>query len=210
MDEAGDGATQIQERMELDRRLGRAKGGPGKHGQPEIDGGGIQRIHRVGELHPELVLGIPWLGDPDEGVGELCVDAPVARFVRIGQRRAADSRTPPQVIELAGVGRQTGFDVPQTLAERELRKGHAAELLRTGEPLEAMLAPVSVDDAMKRLPRGMIHHLRQEQFADVPASLQAEIRWKGADVGCGDSSRGQVDISRTTHPDCSLKSQTQG
>ena len=102
MDKAGDGATEIEKRMELDRSLGQAKGDLGEHGQTEIYHGGIQRIDRVGELHPEVVFGIQGPCTADEGLCEFCIDSPVARFVCIGQRRATDGRTQPHAIELAG------------------------------------------------------------------------------------------------------------
>ena len=44
MDEAGDVATQIEQRVHLHRRFGGAKLRPRKHRQAQIDGGRIQRI----------------------------------------------------------------------------------------------------------------------------------------------------------------------
>src|SRR5206468_5182087 len=47
VDEGRDVAAQIEQRVQFDRRLGRAKGCPRKHRQTQIDGRGIQRVDRL-------------------------------------------------------------------------------------------------------------------------------------------------------------------
>jgi len=207
VDEARDGPAEVEQRMQFGGRLGRAKRRPGKQGQAEVDGRGIQGIDGVGQLQAQVVLGIQRPGRPDEGLGELGIDPPVARFVRIGQGRATDRRAQTHMIELGGLGSEARLDIPQALAEGQLRNGHAAELVRTREPLDPMIAPIPAYDAMKRLPWRMIHDLGKEQFADVHEHLQRENRRKGARVGHRHSSRGQVEISQDLRPYWSLENE---
>jgi hypothetical protein len=44
--------------QQLHRRISRTKLGPREHRQPQIDGRGIERVHRVVQLHTEAVAGI--------------------------------------------------------------------------------------------------------------------------------------------------------
>ena len=50
VDEGGDRAAQVQQRVQLDGRLGRAKRRPVEQAQAQVDGGGVQRIDGVVEL----------------------------------------------------------------------------------------------------------------------------------------------------------------
>ncbi len=200
MDEARNRPAEVEQGMQFDGGPAGPKWRPGEDGQTEIDNRRIQGIDRVGQLQPQLFAGIQGPGRPDERLSELGVDAPIARFVGIGEGRATDAGPQAHVIELGRLGGQTRLDIPQALAERELRKGHAAELLGTGEALDPMIAPVSTHKAMKRLPGRMIHDLGKEQFAAVHEHLPREIHAQGAPVGQRDSSRGQVAISQTPRP----------
>ena len=92
VDEGRDVAAQIQQRVQLDRRLGRAEGRPRKHRQAQIDGGRVQRVDGLLQIDPERLVGIQRPGDADQALGEVGVDAPVARCVGVGQRVARHRR----------------------------------------------------------------------------------------------------------------------
>ena len=51
-DERGDIAVQVQQRMHLHRGLVLTKPGPGKQSQAEIDGGRVQRVQTLLQIHP--------------------------------------------------------------------------------------------------------------------------------------------------------------
>src|SRR5438445_13856246 len=53
VDEGGDRAAQVQQRVQLDGRLGGSKRRPVEQGQAQIDGAGVQRVDRVVQLDPE-------------------------------------------------------------------------------------------------------------------------------------------------------------
>ena len=79
--ERGNVAAQIQKRVQLDGRLGRAKRSPRKHRQAQVDGAGIQRVDRVFQIDAKRLPGIQATGDSNERLGKLGIDTPVAHFV---------------------------------------------------------------------------------------------------------------------------------
>ena len=88
VDERRDIAAQVQQRVQLDGRLGRAKRRPRKYRQAQVDGAGIQSIDRVFQIDAKRFCGVQTAGDGDQRLGEVGVDAPVAHRVGIGQRVA--------------------------------------------------------------------------------------------------------------------------
>ena len=102
VDEARDSAAQVEERVQFHRRFGFAKLGPWKQRQAQVDGGGIQGVDRLGEIHCKRLLSIQPACGADKGMGELGINAPVARLVGVGQGAAAHFATQPQVIEFGG------------------------------------------------------------------------------------------------------------
>ena len=169
VNEARDVAAQVDQRVQLDRRLGRAKWRPGEQRKAQIDGGGIERVDGFLEVDPEGLVDVEPARDPDQVLRELRINAPVAPLVRVGQRAARHRSPNTQVVELGGLCPKAGGDVAQALAIGELRESHAAELIRATEIADTMIAAVALDDATEALPRNMIHQLGEHQLADVHA-----------------------------------------
>jgi len=96
MDELGNAAAQIEQRVHLDRAFGCAKSRPGEQGQAEIDGGRIERVDGVVQFDAEVVVDVQRSGSGDENLSEIGIDAPVARLVGICQRALGDTRTDAQ------------------------------------------------------------------------------------------------------------------
>ena len=88
VDEARDRATQIEQRMHLYGGLGRAEKRPRKNRQAQIDRGRSERIDRFGEFHSKALDRVQPSGLTDQHLCEGGVDAPVAGFVGVRQRRA--------------------------------------------------------------------------------------------------------------------------
>jgi hypothetical protein len=63
--------------------------------------------------------------------------------------------------KLAGLSRQTHFDIAQALAVGQLREGHDAKLLGATEAARPVIAAVTIDDAMEGLPRQEVHDLHE-------------------------------------------------
>lgn len=128
MDEARNGAAQIEQRVQPDRCLGGAEQRPRKYRQAQVDGRGIQDIDRVGQVHAEGLAGIELSCRHDQTFAELGIDAPVAFLVGIGQRGTADGGAQTHVVELGRLRLETGLDVAQALPIGQRGKGYAAVL----------------------------------------------------------------------------------
>ena len=97
----------------------------------------------------------------DQALGEFRVDAPVSAFVSIRERRSPDRSAEAHVPELARLSRETGLNIPQTLAISQLSERHGAILFSAGEGLHRMISTVARDDPRERAPLQAIHKLRK-------------------------------------------------
>jgi hypothetical protein len=68
-------------------------------------------------------------GSTNQDVSKIGIDSPVSFFVRIGQGTPRRFATKSSVIEFGLHGPQADFDISETFAVRQLRKGHAKELV---------------------------------------------------------------------------------
>lgn len=110
----------------------------------------------------------------DQALGEVGVDAPVAggrsHWQAYCTRRGRDAH----VIELLGLRAQTGFDVAQALAERQLRKRHAQELIQARKAQNLVIPTITRHASRECLFRQVLHQLREHQFPrmhNVPRSV---------------------------------------
>jgi len=89
----------------------------------QVDGGGVEGIGCLGQLHPEGLVCIELPGRADQGVSEVGPDAPIPTFVGMSQGASGNRAADPYVIGLRVMGAQTTFDVAQALSKRQLGKG---------------------------------------------------------------------------------------
>ena len=176
VNEGRDGAAQIQQGVQLDRTLGGSEARPRKQRQAQVDGRGIQRIDRVGQFHAERLVHIerPRLGD--QALPKLGIHAPVAQLVGVRQRRACHRGANAHMVEPVSVGRETGFDVAQTLPPGELGKSHDAQLIRARQRAHPQVRLIAADDAMKGLPRQKVHDLSKQCLAVVHRNPRSQNR----------------------------------
>ena len=85
MNEGGDVAAQIQQRMEFDGGLGLAEVGPGEHRKTQVYGGGVERVHGFVELDAEILVAVQTAGHVNQRLSEVGINAPVADLVGVGQ-----------------------------------------------------------------------------------------------------------------------------
>ena len=71
--------------MQFNGAFGGAEAGPGKDGQAQVDGGGIEGVDGVVEFQSQVFVGIQGSGECDEGLGEVGVDAPVAVWLALAR-----------------------------------------------------------------------------------------------------------------------------
>lgn len=170
-EELRDVPAQVEQRVELDGPLGLPEVGPREERQTEIDRRGVERVHRRGQLHAEGLGGIEWPGDPDEDLGEVGQDSPVAPLVRIGQRAPGHAPPDAHVIEPGLHRAETRLDVAQALAVCQLGEGQAEELIETREAADLVLALVA-GYAAPELGQGQeVHQLRENHASGMHGPL---------------------------------------
>jgi hypothetical protein len=174
-DEARDIAAQVEQRVYLHRRLPGGVARPGKQRHAQIDQRRIQRIDGIVQIDCQGFVRVQRPRGVDQSLRQLRVDAPIALLVGLGKGAARNAPTQAQVIELGRLAAQTGFDVAQALAMRELREGHAQELIDAGEALDVSLAAILRHQSAKSLPRHVLHQLSEHQSAGVHGGSQS---WK--------------------------------
>ena len=190
--------TQVEQGVQLDGRLGGAKRRPRKHRQAQVDGGGIEGVDCVRQIHAKRVGCIEFSRLGNQSLGKVGVDAPVAPFVGIGQRGAAHRLAQSHMVELRRLRRKTNFDVAQTLPVSELGKGHATKLLGATQSSRAVIATVARNDSMKGFPWQEVHDLRKQRLASVHHPLRALRNRKGYTLSARRSNRGHSDSHVTT------------
>ena len=100
-DKRGDIAVQVQQRVHLHRAFVLAKLRPRKQRETEVDGGRIQRVEAVVQIHAHRIFGMKRSGDADQVLREIGEDAPVVSLVGVGQCRARNPAAESHVVELA-------------------------------------------------------------------------------------------------------------
>ena len=172
MNEGGDVAAQIQQRMEFDGGLGLAEVGPGEHRKTQVYGGGVERVHGFVELDAEILVAVQTAGHVNQRLSEVGINAPVADLVGVGQGVSGDLGSNPDMIELALLGTQARLDVAQAFAIGELGKDHAQILIPAGKVFHLVMAMIPIDAPPERMHRKVIDDLRENDLAKVhsPAS----------------------------------------
>lgn len=191
VDEAGNIAAQVEQRMQLDRCLGRTKRSPRKYRQTQIDGGRIQCVDRFRKIDCKRFVHVKRSGNPDQALRKIGIDAPISNGIGIGQRIARHRAAKAHVVELGRLTAQTGFDVPQTLAIGQLREHQAQKLVETGEVFDLAFPVVAIHTSAKSGQRQVRHHLRKNKFARVHwQSSQSD--WKYPECYVPNSNRDQA------------------
>jgi hypothetical protein len=171
---SGDRATQVEQRVHFDSGLVRAEPRPGENRQTEVDGGGVQGVDGVVEIESERLVPIHRARHVDEHLREIGEDAPVVRFVGIGQGGARDSAAKTHVIELALHRAQTGFDVTEALPKGQLGKGETKKLIEAGKSSEFVVAAVALNALVELVRRDVIDELGEDHASGMHGSLSIQ------------------------------------
>jgi len=167
VDENRDIAAQIEQRVQLDRRLGAAKRRPRKDRQAQVDRGGVERVDGFLQIHAKRIVGVELAGHADQALREVRVDPPIPDLVRIRQSAARYAAANPHVIELFAMRAQTSFDIAKTFPIGQLRKRKAQKLLEASEAFDLVLPAISGDTTTKRRQRQVLGQLGENQLACV-------------------------------------------
>src|SRR3990172_10213189 len=179
LDKRGNRSSQIEQRVQHDRAFSFAKPGPREQGQTQIDGGRVERIGGLVQVGEERVVDIQLLGQLNQHVGKVGKETPIPMLVGIRQRASGDGPSNAHVIELGGLGSQTGLDVSQAFPVRQLGKSHAEKLIERGEALGFVVAAILFDAAAKFVQGDMVHHLNEDGSSNIhrsslPVGLQKD------------------------------------
>jgi len=132
-DKRGDVTVQVQKRVHLDGGFVRPEFSPGEQRKAQIDGSRVQRVQALIQLYADWISRIERPGEVDQDLREVRVDAPVVRFVGIGQRGTRHMPVKTHVVKLASQRSQARFYVAKTIPISQLGKGHRQILIPTRE-----------------------------------------------------------------------------
>ena len=167
LDERGDVPPQIQKGVEFDGCLPFAESRPREKRKAQVDRRGVEGVHRMLQFHREGVVDVQPSGGPDQDLGEVGVDAPVAILVGVSQGVPGDPSPNAHVVQLRSDGSQARLDVAQRFPEGQLREGHAEKLIEAGKTQDLVVAPI-VADALAEIVEGeKFEQLREDGFAVV-------------------------------------------
>ena len=167
MDESGDCASQIEQRVHLHSRLGRSKWCPVEQTQTQVDGGGVQRVDGGIEINAHGLFDVELPGLGNQAYGQRVINAPVPQIQCIGQSRTGGHVLQAHVKQLGLVGSEAHLDVAQRFAPGQLRKRHDTKHIGTTECANASVAVVAFNDATKRFPWHVLHDLCKKRLAGV-------------------------------------------
>ena len=173
LDKRGDRASQIEKGMELDGSFVLAENSPREKRQTQVDHGRIEGIDGVFEFHSQIFAGVKSAGLGDEDLGEVGIDAPIARFVGVGQGVSGDSSAKPHVIEPTPHGSKAGLDIAETFAIRQLSEGQTEELIEAGETLDLVVAAVTPNAFSKFVKGQEVGNLGKDGRLGIHRSLLA-------------------------------------
>ena len=104
-------APEVQKGVEFDSPFVFSEYCPREERQTEIDGGGVQSIHRLLELQAERIVDIQLPGSSNKDLGKVGIDTPIPHLVGTGQGVSGDLAAYPQMVEFGLGCPKTGFDI---------------------------------------------------------------------------------------------------
>ena len=167
VDNGGNVAVKIQQRVQLNCCFGALKGSPGKQGQAQVDGGGIQRIDGLLEVDRERFVSVQGACLTDENLSEVGVNMPVAPLVGVRQSISGNRAAKAHVIKAWSDRTQTSLDIAQTFAVAELGERHTEKLVQTRERLDVEVPTITRYASAQFSVQEQVHQLRKYSAAKV-------------------------------------------
>ena len=168
VNECGDGAAQVQQGMQFDSRLVRAKRCPRINRQAQVYRRGIEGVNGCIQVDRHRLFGVQRARHGDQVLREVGIDLPRPGCIGVGQGVARNClAAQSHVIQPLGLGTQIDLDVAQRLAVGQLSKGHGQELVHAGEILNLVIAAVSGHASTESAQGQKRHELRENKLALV-------------------------------------------
>lgn len=155
MDKCGDSALQVQYCVNFNGGLAGAELRPRKQRQTKVDGRGVQRFDRFGQL----VFAIKLLGTSDQHHGQVLIDVPGTVGIGIGERAQGHLGFDAHMVAARPERIEGGSQIPQAVTKGELTEAHAQQLIPAREFLHAVISFVMVNDFSKFVFGNNIHKL---------------------------------------------------
>ena len=186
VDERRNVAAQVQQRVHLHGRLGRAKRRPVEQTQAQVDRRRVQRVDRRIDIESGRFGGIEFAGARNQAHRQRVIDAPVALIQCVRQRGARRYARQAHVKQLGLIGGQADLDVAQRFPPCQLGEGHHPKQVGAIQSAHSGVAAVSIDNTPEGLPRHILHDLCKQRPADVHRSSrvgQTRKDCRGSDQG---------------------------
>jgi hypothetical protein len=174
-------SPQVEERMELDGALAFSEERPREKRKTQVDRGRIESVDRILEYQSDVLVAIESTGFGDKNLGEVGVDAPVARFVGVGQVVAGDATADAHMVEPVLHGLQTGHDIAEALPVGQLSEGQTEELIEARKSPDLIVPTVTPDTFPKLVQWQKSHDLGEDGGLGIHRSLLYISGQKSAD-----------------------------
>lgn len=197
MKKAGDGAMQVQQRVQFDSGLGGTKWCPWMQRKAQIDGACVECVDSCIQIDSQGLLGIQRSGHPNQMLREVGVDLPWAGGIRIGQRVTRNRRAAKtHVVEPIGLCSQIDLDIAQGFPVGQLRKRHGKELVQARKVLDLVVAAMPGNAPAKRAHGQISHELRKHELALVHTGPSRDCA-KGHESDARRSNRDQTGMQNS-------------
>ena len=100
-DKRRDIAVEVQQRVHLHGSFVLPELGPGKKRQAQVNGGRVQRVQTLIQLHTDRIGRIERPRDADQNLCKVGVDPPVMRLIGVGQRGARHASVKTHMVAFA-------------------------------------------------------------------------------------------------------------
>jgi len=156
--------------MQFDGSLVLSEVGPWKHRQAQVDGCCVESVSCLFQFESKRFVAVKFASRIDQRISQIGVDLPVPLLVGIGNRWSWHLAANAHMIKFLFLGTQADFDISQTFAIGDLRKGHAEVLIEAGELLYFVIALIPGNAAAECMQRHKVQNLWENEFASVHVS----------------------------------------
>ena len=162
------GAVQVEQGEQFDGTFGFSKRCPVEQAQAQIDRCGVQHVDRVLQVQADQIyIAVKLARSTYQQSGHVSPNAPIARFVGIGQRQSMNAVTQTHGIKFARIYTKGHRDISQAFALSQLSKSHQSRQFRTGHATNTYVAAVAVHYSCKTGPRDEFHQLDKKCLSNI-------------------------------------------
>ena len=167
--ECRDRSVQVDHGVEFDGGFSLSKPSPRKETHAQVYRGRVDSVDDFVYLRDVSISSVQLASFANEDLSELEIDAPVARFVGVGEIGSSDQPANTHGVEQIGLGSEARFDIAQAFPESQLGEGHAKELIPCGKALALPGHGIVGYATIEMLPMDHVDNLRENETASIHA-----------------------------------------